>query len=97
KENLKNLMLEVTIAAEKEGIKDSKEIFESAFNFLINEIDDAKPSMLQDIESGRKTEADIFAGEIIRIGQKYGIKMPYNETVYKKIKELECTAKIRLS
>ena len=42
-------------------------------------IPEGKTSMLQDIEAGRKTEADMFAGVIIDLGKKYGIKTPLNE------------------
>ena len=36
-----------------------------------------------------KTEVDIFSGEIISLGEKLGIKTPYNEDVYNKIKLIE--------
>ena len=45
--------------------------------------------MLQDIESRRKTEVDIFAGEIIQLGKKYNIKTPYNSVIYEMIKVIE--------
>lgn len=86
---LKDLMYEAFLIAEKEGIKASKEIYESAVNFLFNELEDATPSMLQDIKAKRKTEVDIFAGTIIKLGKKYNINTPENSKIYNKIKELE--------
>ena len=41
-----------------------------------------KPSTLQDILAGRKTEKDMFAGTVIRMGKELGIPTPYNEFLY---------------
>jgi 2-dehydropantoate 2-reductase len=83
------LMQEAEQIAEKEEISNHKRIYEAAVKFLLNELPDANPSMLQDINSGRKTEVDIFAGKIIASGKRYNIKTPANDFIYKKIKELE--------
>ena len=40
-----------------------------------------KTSMCQDIERGRRTEIDFINGAVVRLGKKYGIPTPYNETV----------------
>nr|WP_300324646.1 2-dehydropantoate 2-reductase [uncultured Anaerostipes sp.] len=48
-----------------------------------------KTSTTQDIESGRKTEVDIFAGAVIRMGRELGIPTPCNEMLYQCIKALE--------
>ncbi len=88
-EELKNLMKEAKIIAEKEGIKNTEAIYNSAENFLLNELPNAHPSMLQDIEAGRKTEVDIFAGEIIRLSNKHNIDTPINKKIYTLIKEKE--------
>ena len=45
--------------------------------------------MHQDILAGRKTEVDIFAGELIRLGKKFGIPTPYNQVIYDLIKVKE--------
>ncbi|MDN5284526.1 MAG: 2-dehydropantoate 2-reductase [Mucilaginibacter sp.] len=45
-----------------------------------------KTSMLQDVEVGRETEVDIFAGTVIELGKKYGIPTPVNDTLYRIIK-----------
>ena len=42
--------------------------------------------MYQDILAKRPTEVDIFAGEIIRLGEKHGIKTPCNQVLYDLIK-----------
>lgn len=88
-ESLKNLMYEASLIAEKEGIKANKKIYESAVNFLFKEIEDATPSMLQDIKAKRKTEVEIFSGTIIQLGKKYNINTPENCKIYEEIKKLE--------
>ena len=51
--------------------------------------DEGKTSMLQDILAGRKTEVEIFAGEIIRLGKKFNLPTPYNQVLYDLIKIVE--------
>jgi 2-dehydropantoate 2-reductase len=50
---------------------------------------EGKTSMLQDIEAGRKSEVELFAGTVIELGQKYQVPTPVNETLYTIIKALE--------
>ena len=44
---------------------------------------------LQDILAGRKTEKDMFAGTVIRMGKELGIPTPYNEFLYDALTVLE--------
>lgn len=90
-ELLKNVMKEGAKVAEKAGIKNHKTIYDSAVHFLFEELDDATPSMLQDIKAKRQTEVDIFAGEIIKLAKKYNVEVPANEYIYKEIKAKEKT------
>lgn len=82
----KNLLKEVKQVAQAVGIENlenyEKEVLESA-NLIA---DDGKTSMYQDILAKRQTEVDIFSGEIIRLADKYGIQVPYNEEIYNLIK-----------
>ncbi|MBS1564875.1 MAG: 2-dehydropantoate 2-reductase, partial [Bacteroidetes bacterium] len=50
---------------------------------------EGKTSMLQDIEAGRKSEVDLFAGTVIQLGQKYNVATPVNEMLYRLILALE--------
>jgi 2-dehydropantoate 2-reductase len=50
---------------------------------------EGKTSMLQDIEAGRKTEVEIFAGKVIELGKSYRIPTPVNEFLFHAIKVLE--------
>lgn len=46
-------------------------------------------STLQDLDAKRHTEVDMFAGAVMRLGEKYGIPTPYNTFAYHAIKALE--------
>ena len=48
-----------------------------------------KTSMLQDIEAGRPTEVDMFAGALCRMGRECGVPTPVNELLYHMIRVLE--------
>ncbi len=46
-------------------------------------------SMLQDLESGRRTEIDNINGIIVALGHEYDLPVPVNETLYNLIKSRE--------
>lgn len=46
-------------------------------------------SMYQDVISKRKTEIEFLNGLIVKIGKKKSIQTPVNESMFKKIKEIE--------
>jgi 2-dehydropantoate 2-reductase len=48
-----------------------------------------KTSTLQDIEAGRKTEIEMFAGKVVELGRTHGIPTPVNETMLHLIHVLE--------
>ena len=48
-----------------------------------------KPSMLVDVDNGRKTEVDFLSGAIVDYGGKYGIDTPVNWVVTGLLKALE--------
>ncbi len=48
-----------------------------------------KPSMCQDLEAGRPTEVDLFAGTVLALGAKHGIDTPVNRMLYDRIRALE--------
>lgn len=50
---------------------------------------EGKTSMLQDVEAGRRTEVDIFAGTVVELGRKYGVVTPVNEILLRMIRTLE--------
>lgn len=44
-----------------------------------------KSAMLLDVEAGRPTEVEAFAGNVIRLGKKVGVATPVNELFYQKL------------
>lgn len=83
------LMKEVVAIANAKGIDLTEEDILSQ-NEKLKKIPYAnKPSTLQDIEAGRKTEVDMFSGTIIRYGKELNIPTPVNEVAYHGIKVLE--------
>ena len=82
----KKITAEVRLIAKKEGIKNLENLEKDAIDALNIAIDEGKTSMHQDMLAKRPTEVDIFAGEIIRLGKKYGIPTPYNQTLYDLVK-----------
>lgn len=85
----KKLLNETKLVAQKSGVKNLENFEKDALNAINLMCDEGKTSMYQDILAKRKTEVDIFAGEIIRRGKKFGVNTPYNEVIYNIIKILE--------
>lgn len=50
---------------------------------------DVKPSTLQSLENGQKTEIDIMNGLISKFGKEYGVPTPVNDRLTEMIKEIE--------
>lgn len=84
-----NAAREVIAIAQKKGIDLSEQDLVDRIPIVRGLIPDGKPSTLQDIEAGRKTEVETFAGDIIRMGQELGVATPYNEIFYHMIYALE--------
>ena len=85
----KKIILEVQTIAQTKGVKNLENLENDALAFLNKMCDEGKTSMLQDILAGRKTEVEIFAGEIIRLGKKFNLPTPYNQVLYDLIKIVE--------
>lgn len=82
----KKIIKEIRQIAEKKGVKGLENLETDAIQSLDRMCEEGKTSMLQDILAGRKTEIDIFSGEIIKSGKKYNIQTPYNQALYEIIK-----------
>jgi 2-dehydropantoate 2-reductase len=52
-------------------------------------IPDARPSMLLDLEAGRRLEIDFINGAIPRVGREVGVAAPFNEAITALVKALE--------
>jgi len=71
------------------GVDLREEDFQEFLRILDTLDSNGGTSMYQDMQAGRLTEVDIFAGEIMRLGAEKGIAVPYNTMLYHMIKALE--------
>ena len=83
-ELMKDICSEITEVAKSEGIEDA-DFYNSVLRSLDLMLPEGKTSMLQDIEAGRKPEADLFGKAVVDIGVRYGIDTPVNKMLYEKI------------
>lgn len=72
------ILEEVIKIAKYEGVNNPEILAKNAINTFKTMAPYGKTSMLQDIENGKPTEIDAFAGTIIQLGQKYNVPTPYN-------------------
>jgi len=47
------------------------------------------PSMAQDRKAGRRSEVEMFAGDMLRMSQEIGLDAPYNRFFYDRVQEIE--------
>jgi len=82
-------MREVIVLAQQENI----DLTEADLGYWLNVVGSlsplGKPSMRQDIEAGRPSELELFAGTIIRLGAKHALPTPINQMLYDGVRELE--------
>lgn len=83
------IMEEVRDVARAEGIKNTDTMIEETITNLQKMLPEGKTSMLQDVEAGRKTEVEMFAGTVIEFGKKHNIPTPYNTILRSMIKIIE--------
>jgi len=82
-------MREVVALAAKAGV-DLAEVDIDAFDpFLMRLNPQGKTSMLQDVEAGRKTEVEMFAGRVIELGRRYEVPTPVNQNLFYQIRKIE--------
>ncbi len=70
------IMKEVQLIAKAEGVNNTETMIEETLAQLKTMSSDGRTSMLQDVEAGRKTEADIFVGAVVNFGKKHNIPTP---------------------
>ena len=83
-----DLMEEAVAVGRAAGIALGDEVIESAMMVICKMPGNVKTSMLQDVEVGRSTEVDAFAGTVCHLAEKFGIDVPKNKLVLEKIKGL---------
>lgn len=83
------IMEEVLQIAGAEGVQDTETMIPEAIEAFNKMMSNGKTSMLQDIEAGRKTEVEMFAGTIIKLGEKHNLPTPYNHILKDMIEIIE--------
>jgi 2-dehydropantoate 2-reductase len=88
-ELMESSMREVIMLSEKAGVNLSGEDIEKFQSVLHRLSPQGKTSMLQDIEAGRKTEVEMFAGKVIELGTRLHVPTPVNQKLFDEIKRIE--------
>lgn len=87
---MRALLLEVVSVAQLQGIAlDFTERWNVITGLLGKLAANTKGSMLQDVESRRRTEIDVMCGAIVEAGQRLGFATPYNNAMLWLVKALE--------
>jgi 2-dehydropantoate 2-reductase len=86
---IRSLMNEVVLLAEKTGIDLTETDIDKWETIMDTLSPTGKTSMLQDVEAGRKTEVEIFAGKVVSLGNACGVPTPVNATVQQIIRVIE--------
>lgn len=84
-------MREVIPLAQKNGINISEADLPYWFKVIDSLYPESKPSMRQDVEARRYSEVEMLSGAVLAMSEKYSVKSPVNEMLYRKIKEIEAT------
>ena len=82
-------MREVIAIANKLGINLSEDDVIRQRDTLMGLPFENKPSTLQDIEAEKLTEVDMFAGEVVRLGEQYGVSTPLARVYLESIRAKE--------
>ena len=85
----KNAMRQVAVIAVKKGIDLGETEIEAQNKTVVAIPEKNKPSTLQDLEAGKKTEIDMFAGNVVKMGKELNVPTPINEMFYHGIRVLE--------
>jgi 2-dehydropantoate 2-reductase len=82
-------MREVIAIAKAMKVPLEEKDIQDFYPFLSAMSPDGKTSMVQDVEAGRKTEVDMFAGKVNALGERLGIPTPVNQTLSRLLKVME--------
>lgn len=80
---------EAVAVAQRSGVALGADDVERIFPILEGLSPEGKTSMLQDVEAGRKTEVELFAGTVTELGARLGVPTPVNAVLWMLIRALE--------
>lgn len=82
-------MREVMTVAQAEGVPLSEQDVTDWVQVIDDFAPEGEPSMRQDGMARRKSEVELFAGTIRRMGQAHGVPTPVNDWLYQRVQEME--------
>ena len=88
---MRAILGEVIRVADAQSISISEEERWETITALLRRAAGGKSSMLQDVESRRRTEIDVINGAIVEAGRRLGIPTPFNDAMYWLVRSLEST------
>jgi 2-dehydropantoate 2-reductase len=83
---MRRVMLETASVALKEGVVIPEDSIDSRLVSISRMPPEVKPSMMVDLEAGRRIELDTFNGAVVRFGRKHGVDTPLNYVIYSALK-----------
>ena len=78
---LRALVEEAVAVGRAKGVALAADLAEKTFAFYRDLPAEMKPSMLHDLEAGRRLELDWLNGEIVRLGESLGVETPAHRAV----------------
>lgn len=84
----RRMMDEAAEVARRIGLPNPQEMVEEAVRVIRSMNPEGKSSMQQDVEAGRETEIEIFAGTLCRLADSMGYDVPWNRAAYQIISAL---------
>ncbi|KPA95914.1 ketopantoate reductase family protein [Pseudomonas asplenii] len=86
---LASILAETVAVAQANGVAVDSERVNAAVNHALHHHQQHKPSMLQDLEAGRKTEIDFINGAVVAQGRRLGVATPVLQALYNLVKVSE--------
>ncbi|MDP7549525.1 MAG: ketopantoate reductase C-terminal domain-containing protein, partial [Alphaproteobacteria bacterium] len=76
---------EIFALAEAKGVPLPADALQSRMDML-NNFANAKPSMLLDLEAGKRIELEGLQGAVVRMGAEFGVPVPVSQVAYAALK-----------
>jgi 2-dehydropantoate 2-reductase len=92
RELMESAMREVIAIARAVKVDLSEKDIEEWYKVLEPLNPEGKTSMFQDVEAGRKTEVEMFAGTVVELGKRYGVATPVNQRLFDELRRIEAAS-----
>jgi 2-dehydropantoate 2-reductase len=95
RELMDSAMREVIAIARAMKVDLSEKDIEEWYKVLEPLNPEGKTSMFQDVEAGRKTEVEMFAGNVIELGKRCGVATPVNQRLFDELRRIEAASGVK--